>query len=91
MIELLAECISESYEISRNEISLNEPFQGGHITRTYGNNPIPWIQIEMNRCIYLCEPWFDRDSLRVDKTHLAGLQKKFGKTLELFFEKINGG
>ena len=89
MIELLAECISESYGINRSEISLNEPFQGGYITRTYGNNPIPWIQIEMNRNIYLREPWFNRDSLIVDNTHLVELQKKFGKTLGLFFEKIN--
>ena len=89
MIECLAECIAESYGINRNEISINEPFQGGYITRTYGNNPIPWIQIEMNRDIYLCEPWFNKDSLRVDETRLAELQKKFGKTLELFFEKIN--
>ena len=45
---------------NRNEISINDPFHGGHITKTYGNKPVPWIQVEMNRDLYLTEPWFDQ-------------------------------
>ena len=59
LIERLASCISESFEIDRKEISLNDPFHGGYITKTYGNNPLPWIQVEMNRDLYLSEPWFE--------------------------------
>jgi formiminoglutamase len=43
MIILLADCIAESFEIDKSEIKLNDPFHGGYITKTYGNNPIPWI------------------------------------------------
>jgi len=88
MIELLASCISESFGIDKNEILLNNPFHGGYITKTYGKNPIPWIQIEMNRNLYLSEPWFDKDSLSVDPVHLQKLNKQFEGCLNLFFSRI---
>ncbi|MBT8242141.1 MAG: N-formylglutamate amidohydrolase [Nitrosopumilus sp.] len=88
MINLLADCISESYSIDRSEISLNDPFHGGHITKTYGNNPIPWIQVEMNRSLYLSPPWFDEEVLSVNPEHLKKLNNCFEKSLELFFSKI---
>lgn len=88
MIGLLASCISKSFEIDKNEILLNDPFHGGHITKNYGNNPVPWIQIEMNRDQYLTEPWFDRKNLAVDQSRLKELNKMFERTLDLFFDKI---
>lgn len=88
MMELLADSISEAYSVDRKEISLNDPFHGGHITRTYGNKPIPWIQVEMNRSLYLTSPWFDEDALTVDANHLQKLNKQFENSLDLFFSKI---
>ncbi|MGV7226292.1 MAG: N-formylglutamate amidohydrolase [Nitrosopumilus sp.] len=88
MIELLADSISKAYSVDRTEISLNDPFHGGHITKTYGNNPIPWIQIEMNRSLYLSSPWFDEDALSVDANRLQKLNKQFEKSLDLLFSKI---
>ena len=88
MLERLADSISESYLIDRQDVSLNDPFHGGHITRTYGNNPIPWIQIEMNRDLYLSEQWFDYDSLSMKTERLSNLNLMFEKTLESFFKKI---
>jgi len=87
MIELLASCIAESYEIDRGDISLNDPFHGGHITKTYGNNPLPWIQIEMNRDLYLSEDWFDGKTLSIDSSRLRELNHLFGNCLNLFFKK----
>ena len=89
MIELFADCISKSFQVKRNDVLLNDPFQGGYITKSYGNNPIPWIQIEMNRSLYLEEPWFDKDSLALQKSHSQNLNKKFENSLNLFFNKIN--
>jgi len=88
MIELLSDSISQAYSIDRNEISLNNPFHGGHITRTYGNNPVPWIQVEMNRSLYLSSPWFDEDTLAVDPSHLQKLNKQFENSLDTFFSKF---
>ena len=88
MINLLADCISEAYSVDRTDVSINDPFHGGHITKTYGNNPIPWIQIEMNRDLYLSSPWFDAERLTVFPEHLQKLKNSFEKTLTLFFSKI---
>ncbi len=89
MIELLASCISKSFGVDRKEISLNDPFHGGYITRTYGNNPLPWIQIEMNRDLYLGESWFDGNSLSIDSSRLKKLNEQFENCLNLFFEEQN--
>ncbi|MHA7646902.1 N-formylglutamate amidohydrolase [Nitrosopumilus sp. S4] len=88
MIELLAYCISQSFSINRDEIFLNDPFHGGHITKTYGNNPIPWIQVEMNRSLYLSEPWFDSKTLKTDNSHLEKLNHSFEESITMFFSKI---
>lgn len=88
MINLLADCISECFLIDRKEINLNDPFHGGYITKTYGNNPIPWIQVEMNRDLYLKEPWFSSNKLSIEPSHTAKLNKQFADSLELFFSKI---
>jgi len=88
MLELLADCISESFGINRKKISLNDPFHGGHITKTYGNNPIPWIQVEMNRDLYLSKSWFDVDTLSIDSSRLRALNKQFENCLNLFFSKV---
>jgi formiminoglutamase len=88
MIELLSMCISESFEINRKEISLNDPFHGGYITKTYGNNPIPWIQVEMNRDLYLAKSWFDEETLSFDSSRLRDLNKQFENCMNAFFSRI---
>lgn len=82
MATLLANCISESFSIDKNEISINDPFCGGYITRQYGNNPVPWIQIEMNRDLYLSKE-FPHKSKRLQE-----LNDMFGKALDLFCNNI---
>ncbi len=67
------------------DVTINEPFAGGYITQQYGNNPVPWIQIEMNRKLYLAEPWFHKASLKMDKRRLYFLNKQFVKVLEQFY------
>ena len=88
MINLLADCASRCFCIKRQDIRINDPFHGGYITKKYGNNPIPWIQIEMNRCLYLDKRWFDSDKLVVKESRLRELNTMFGKTLEMLFERL---
>ena len=88
MMELLAECISDSFPVERSDISLNDPFRGGYITKTYGNNPVPWIQVEMNRILYLSQEWFDYETLIIDKKRLENLNQMFENALVLFFNKL---
>ena len=89
ILEILASCISDSFKINREDISLNDPFHGGYITKTYGNNPLPWIQIEMNRDLYLSERWFDQNLLSFKTDRLQELNDMFDNTISSLMEKIS--
>lgn len=88
LIELLADSISEAYSIDKDEISLNDPFHGGYITKTYGNKPIPWIQVEMNRDLYLSESWFDNETLSMKTERLQELNNMFENTVISLMKKF---
>lgn len=90
-VQKMAHCFRTAFELKENDVTIDQPFAGGFITRTYGNRPKPCIQIEMNRSFYLGEPWFDKKRLTVTPSRLEQLKKQFIKTLELFFldEKVN--
>jgi formiminoglutamase len=79
----LARAIARAYECSGDEVRLNDPFQGGYITRRHGAGAVPWIQVEMNRSWYLAPPWFDRGSLTVDPARLEELRDRFHRALTL--------
>ncbi len=84
-VEKLAECFQESFHLKEGEVKINEPFAGGYITRNYGNDPIPWIQIEMNRNLYLSDHWFDKNKLLVNPKRLEQLKTAFKDGLNLFW------
>ncbi len=83
----MAECIRTAFKLNKEDVVIDVPFAGGHITRTYGNKPIPCLQIEMSRILYLTDPWFDRDKLTVTSTQLEQLQQNFKNTLKQFFDQ----
>lgn len=83
----LADCFRTAFSLRESDVTVNRPFAGGYITRTYGNNPVPWVQVELNRSLYLSEPWFERSALRMDHNRLKELNAMFEKALELFFSK----
>ncbi|WP_416148748.1 N-formylglutamate amidohydrolase [Salipaludibacillus sp. HK11] len=42
---------------NREFVTMNDPFKGGHVTRLHGNiGKVPWIQLEVNRVLYLPPP-----------------------------------
>jgi formiminoglutamase len=86
MVKKLAKCFCEAFELEEKDVTINQPFAGGYITRTYGNNPLPWVQVEMNRSLYLSSPWFDPITLHVDNHRLMELNDRFKKALELYFK-----
>lgn len=84
--EVLADCFQEAFNIDSTDVCLNRPFKGGYITKKYGNNPIPWIQIEINRSFYLKSPWFDNKALTINPQRLSELNRKFASTLINFYD-----
>jgi N-formylglutamate deformylase len=80
----LAQSFSEVFQFPEEEVTLNRPFKGGYITQMYGQNPIPWIQIEMNRALYLSPPWFDTVTRHIDPHRLPELNRLFAETLIRF-------
>ena len=88
--EMLADCFREVFAMEEEQVTLNEPFSGGFITRTYGNNPIPWIQLEINRSLYLRPPWYDASKCTISKDRLAELSSLILRVLRKFNNKIEG-
>jgi formiminoglutamase len=86
LIDRLAGSVAEAFSLQRDEVTINRPFAGGYITRTYGKLPIPWIQVELNRALYLDPLWFDRESLQMKQDRLFELRESFEKALRLIFE-----
>lgn len=84
-LSLLADCISKSFDVDRTMIWTNTPFQGGHITRTYGMNPHPWIQIEINRSMYLSEEWFNDGTLQCSESRIRTLNQMFISAIRMYF------
>ena len=86
LIQLLAECLREQFPEEADEIVLNTPFKGGHITR-FHSRKMPWIQIELNRRAYLQRPWFNPHECRVERQRLDYLRNKFLSALVLFCDE----
>ncbi len=89
IIEKLANCFCNAFSLKESEVTINRPFAGGFITSQYGNNPIPWVQIEISRALYLTFPYFDSNSLKINQSQLEELKKKFEMALNLYFNSSN--
>ena len=81
----MSSCFRKVFSLQENEISINHPFAGGYITRKYGSNPLPWIQVELNRALYLKKPFDERNIDAADMNRINELGKMFDEALRLFF------
>jgi formiminoglutamase len=84
-LEWLASCFSDVFGLEDNDIGVNKPFSGGYVIRTFGNNPIPWIQIMINQSLYLDRGWLSNNTPKVDEDRVEDLRLKFQEVLRLFF------
>jgi len=55
VVVALREALEEALgtETGRRRVAINHPFGGGWITRSHGGDPLPWVQIEISRALYL--------------------------------------
>lgn len=72
----LAESFRHAFA-DEGEIAINDPFSGKYILQFhYERNKIPWIQVEINRELYLNEAYFNPKKLRVKKEIIITLRRK---------------
>jgi formiminoglutamase len=84
-IKKLANCFQRTFSLNTKEISINKPFAGGYITRTYGEHSIPWIQVELNRILYLDQSSVHKKNIVKDSTRIKEIHQKFEHAMRLFF------
>ncbi len=63
-------------------VTMNVPFNGGYITRTFGDRGIPLVQIEMSRALYLNRRSFDETALELKPSRVRDLNRKIWSVLE---------
>ncbi|MEE4310326.1 MAG: N-formylglutamate amidohydrolase [candidate division KSB1 bacterium] len=86
--KLLRKRFLDVFGFPESEVTINNPFKGGYITRKFGNNPKPWIQIELNRKLYLDDKYFKKEKLTMKSNRLQELNEKFRDVLFLFSRDI---
>ncbi len=72
---------------TEGDVAINNPFNGGHISQHhYRTTGVPWIQIELNRRLYLSNCYFDTKRLRVESERIMELRKRIFSAIERFWE-----
>lgn len=88
ILERLADCIQVTFNIGDLDLAINQPIETGYIVKKYGNKPTPFVQLLINRSLYLNEPWFDPSNLQIQSEKLKELNQKFHRSLELFAKVV---
>lgn len=78
-LDSLADCFRRVFGLGESDVALNRPFSGGYITRTYGGDLVPWIQIELSRGLYMQGPAI------AEPERLTELNEMFQEVLNRFF------
>ncbi|RZN41086.1 MAG: N-formylglutamate amidohydrolase [Methanosarcinales archaeon] len=87
-IRALAESLGQTFS-GGGRVAINDPFAGGYISQYhYEREGTPWIQIEINRKLYLNETCFDPDRLRVDPRIIQELRERIFDALVRFLTVI---
>jgi len=72
-----------------DRVALNTPFLGGYISQTHArSSAIPWIQVELNRDLYLTERYFDPQTPEIFLRRLEELRGMVVTVLERFLTVI---
>jgi N-formylglutamate deformylase len=86
--EILRKSFITVFGFAEKDVTINQPFKGGYITRGYGNNPVPWLQIEMNRKLYLSPEWFNEENQEINPGRLSYLNNHFRDVLIKFYSQL---
>ena len=87
-IQALADSFRQVFA-GEGEVALNKPFSGGYISQFhYERKGIPWIQIEINRELYLAEAYFVPQKMQIKEEIIRGLRQKISGAITEFWAEI---
>jgi len=87
-IRALAESLGQAFA-GGGRVAMNDPFAGGYISQYHHEREgVPWIQIEINRKLYLNETYFDPERLRVDQRIIRELRERISDALMRFLAML---
>lgn len=87
LITRLADCFRELFG-RLGEIKINDPFRGGYNSIShFQKKGIPWIQIEINRKLYLSDQYFDNRMLKMDTDRILELRNDILDVLRDFMDR----
>jgi N-formylglutamate deformylase len=84
-LQLLAECFRESFELEKDDVRLNVPFKGGHIIHSHHDGRIPWVQLAINKKLYLPMANRKRTAGEYSIAKIEQIRENVRRTLQLFF------
>lgn len=88
-MRFLKECFCQTFQFKEDDVKINHPFQGGYIIQSHYNGTVPWVQVEINRKLYLSPQYFDIRKFTVSPQRLAYLRDNILKALYLFFKNVS--
>ncbi|MBN1455721.1 MAG: N-formylglutamate amidohydrolase [Methanomicrobia archaeon] len=89
-LQALADAFRQVFDGNGDDrVALNAPFLGGYISQAHSlSSGIPWIQVELNRNLYLTERYFNQQTLEVSARRLEELRGMVLIVLERFLAVI---
>jgi len=87
-IQLLEKCFRRVFADEGGDVKINEPFSGGYIIQSHAKGIIPWIQVEINRKLYLSSPYFNSEALTVSEQRIFELRNKILTIIKMFINII---
>ena len=88
-IQALAESFRRVFT-NEGEITINNPFLGGYISQVhYGRRGIPWIQIEINRTLYINDAYLNPAKISVKEEIIHALREKIANAIIQFWTGIS--
>jgi N-formylglutamate deformylase len=74
---------------SEGIVAINSPFSGGHTSKYhYHNTGVPWIQIELNRKLYLPSDYCDAERMYIKESKVKELRKQIFSVLQDFLQQV---
>ncbi|OEF96037.1 N-formylglutamate amidohydrolase [Desulfuribacillus alkaliarsenatis] len=87
LLNLLSSGFQKAFEHEDITIKFNSPFKGGYITKHHSmNSEIPWVQIEINRELYMSDNFLDTSSGKTKETRIKDLRTKFKTAIVHLFK-----